>query len=280
MEIPLTFNCNNSCVSCIIDSSLSSARGDISWDEIRQRIDRLPRSLDTVGITGGEPTISPSFFKAMSYLRDARPDILVFLVTNARMFSYHEFAKRFSGIKIQRLRIGAAIYSHDPDMHDSITMTKGSWEQTIAGIRNLISLGIDVELRIIINKINHSSMEETARFIAKSLPKVERVVFINMKYTGNAFRNRSKIFISYRDITPNITKAVDILQDAGIPTRLFHFPLCTLPQRYRDIAKGVTKQMGELSFVKACDSCKARKDCPMIWKSYLVLADEDEFRPV
>lgn len=278
MEIPLTFRCNNNCISCIVDRRLGTM--DVPWPEIKKRIDMLPKSCDTVGITGGEPTITKNFFRTMAYLSKARPDILVFLVTNGRMFSYPEFATKLSGIRIRNLRVGTAIYSHDPEIHDSITMTQGSWKQTIQGIKNLIGLGIRVELRIIVSRLNYSSLEETAKYISENLRWVERIVFINMKYTGNAFRNRKAVFIRYSELIPNVTQAADILLEAGMTVKLFHFPLCTLPEKYRELAKGITKQKAELAFTEACKSCKSRQECPMIWRTYLTLVGDGEFKPI
>ena len=280
MEIPLTFHCNNNCISCIIDNRIVPKKGDLTWTEIKKRIDRLPKPYDTVGIAGGEPTTSKNLFRCLTYIRDTRSDIFIFLVTNGRLFSYPDFAKRISNLGLEKLRVGIALYSHKSDIHDSITRCMGSWEQTTQGINNLLKLGIRPELRIIVSKLNYASMEDTARFIAKNLSGVERVVFINMKYTGNAFRNRKKIFIKYKELVPHITKAVDVLLSAGIETRLFHFPLCTISEEYRELAKGVTKQRGELAFAKACKDCKSRNDCPMIWRTYMILAGEDEFKPI
>jgi His-Xaa-Ser system radical SAM maturase HxsC len=280
MEIPITFRCNNNCISCIIDSRLGSKKGHLPWSEIRQRIDSVPKTCDTVGITGGEPTISSNLFRTISRLSRARPDILVFLVTNGRMFSYPEFARKLSGMGIKNLRVGIAIYSHDPEIHDSITMCDGSWKQTVSGIKNLLGLGIRVELRIIVSKLNFSSLDRTAEFVSRKLKGVERVVFINMKYTGNAFLNRKEIFIRYGELVPHVTRSADILLNAGIDVKLFHFPLCTLPEGYRELAKGVTKQKSELAFVDACKTCSSMQDCPMIWKTYLTLAGDDEFAPI
>ncbi len=278
MEIPLTLVCNNNCISCIRDRSQPS--GHVHWKTIKQCIDRLPKDCHTVGISGGEPTISPNFFRAMSYIRDTRPDTLLFLVSNGRMFSYPEFAERLSNLRIKNFRVGIAIYSHLPSVHDSVTMVKGSWEQTLRGIKALTSLGIRVELRVIVSRLNYASLDETARFISRNLAGVERVVFINMKYTGNALINLKRIFIRYSKLVPHTSRAADTLLNAGIPVKLFHFPLCTLPEGYREIAKGVTKQGPELAFAKACKTCGSRQDCPMIWKSYLNLSGEKEFTPI
>jgi len=280
MDIPLTFLCNNNCISCIIDSKVGIKRGHLSWNEIKHRIDSLPESYDTIGITGGEPTISKDFFRVMSYLKENRPESFIFIVSNGRMFSYPDFTKKFSDLKIKNLRVGIAIYSHNSKIHDSITMSKGSWQQTITGIKNLLKAGIKVELRIIINKINHTSMEDTARFISKNLKGVERAVFINMKYTGNAFRNREKIFVNYKQVVPHTIRAADTLAKNNIDVRLFHFPLCILPKKYRGVAKGITKQVVELTFTEKCSACKSKEDCSMIWKTYIVLVGDEEFKPI
>ncbi len=274
----MTLKCNNNCISCIREFDPRSRH--VHWKTIKQAIDRLPKSCHTIGITGGEPTISPDFFRTLRYVSNIRPNSLLFLVSNGRMFSYPEFAKKLSSLGTKNLRIAIAIYSHRPSVHDSITMSKGSWKQTIEGIKNLIAMGIMVELRIIVSRLNYTSLDETARFISANLSGVERVVFINMKYTGNALNNLKRIFIRYSKLVPHTTRAADTLINAGIPVRLFHFPLCTIPEEYRDIAKGVTKQGPELAFAGICNSCASRHECPMIWKTYLTLAGDKEFNPI
>ncbi len=280
MDIPLTFLCNNNCISCIIDSRLSSMRGQMDWSEIKGRIDRLPDSCDTVGITGGEPTISVHFFRAMKYLREKKPGLMTFLVSNGRMFSYNKFCDRFSSVGLERVRVGIALYSHDPHIHDSITMSPGSCKQTVEGIRNLFKMRIAVELRLIVNRKNYRQLADTADFIKQCLPGVERVVFINMKYTGNAFKNREELFIRYSDIVPHVIRAAETLESSGIETRLFHFPLCTIPERHHEKAMGITKQRAELAYAERCGECSKKEECPMIWKTYLVLAGEKEFSPL
>ena len=94
-------------------------------------------------------------------------------------------------------------------------------------------------------------------------------------------KNRDKLFVRIKDVVPYATKAVDILQENNINVRLFHFPLCTLPEKYREIAKGMTKpELYEFSFAKDCDKCKLKNVCPRIWKTYYVLAGDEEFKPI
>ncbi len=280
VEWPLTFKCNNNCISCIMDSRITEKMGNPTFNQIKRYIDMIPQSCDTIGFTGGEPTLRKEFFEILKYARKTHPESLLFVVSNGRMFKYEWFVKKLVDLDLGNIRIGVAMYSHNPDIHDAITRSKGSFNDTYQGIKNLIKYKVRTELRIIVNKLNYKTIEDTAEFIAGNFRGIERVVFINMKYTGNAFINRDKIFVRYKELVPYVQKAVDILLKHGFETRLFHFPLCTIDKKYWDLAKGVTKQKYELCFLKVCENCKMKDVCPMIWKTYVVLAGEDEFKAI
>ena len=53
-----------------------------------------------------------------------------------------------------------------------------------------------------------------------------------------------------------------------------------MPEKYREIAKGVTKEEEELTFAPQCGKCKLKDVCPRIWKTYAFLAGFDEFEPI
>jgi His-Xaa-Ser system radical SAM maturase HxsC len=247
------------------------------------QVKRVIDAVDPEGslcFTGGEPTLRKELFSILKYTRKKHPDLYIFLVTNGRLFAYESFAKKLADLNLGNFMVGVALYGHKAEIHDKITRAPKSFEQTVKGIRNLIKHNIDVELRIIINKINYRTMPETAAFICDEFEGVRRVVFINMKYTGNAYVNRDKLFVRYKDSNPYVEKAVDTLLEKGIAVRMFHFPFCTIEQKYWEFSKGVTKQSTELMFVKACENCEMREECPRIWKTYYVLAGDEEFKPI
>jgi His-Xaa-Ser system radical SAM maturase HxsC len=246
---------------------------------IKNVIDNV-RSGETLSLTGGEPTIRKEFFKFLKYAKEKDPYMSIFIVSNGRMFYYREFVEKMVSIGLENLKVGIAIYGHNSELHDATTRISGSFEQTIQGIRNLIESNIPVELRIIVNKLNYIYLEDIARYITEDLKGVFRVVFINMKYTGNAYINRNALFVRYKDVVPYTEKAAGILLENGIEVKLFHFPLCIIDKRYWDLAKGVTKQESELMFVEACNECKMKKECPRIWKSYWILAGNKEFNAI
>lgn len=281
VDWPLTFKCNNNCMSCIYNMDMVETLkiGNPSEKSIKKAIDSVGPG-DTLGMTGGEPTIRKDFLKFLEYARSRDPRMNVFLVSNGRMFSYMDFVKKTASVGLENLKIGIAIYGHSPEIHDAVTRVPGSFKQTIKGIKNLIDSGIPVELRVIVNRLNYSSLERMAGYMARNFKGIYRVVFINMKYTGNAYINRKSLFVRYRDVVPHAEKAADILTKNGIDVKLFHFPLCVTGEKYWDMAKGVTKQESELMFIKACEGCRMKNECPRIWKSYWVIAGNSEFKPI
>ncbi len=235
---------------------------------------------ECIAFTGGEPTLSEHLFKLLKYTRQKWPKKHIFIVSNGRRFSEKSYARELAELKLGNFKVGIPIFSHNPKIHDEITRVKGSFDETIKGIKNLVGLGVDVEVRIIVNKMNYQEMSKTAEFIVKNLKGILRVVFINMKYTGNAFINRKKLFVRYSRLAPFIERATDLLLENDFDVKMFHFPLCLIERKYWDLAAGITKQENELVFSKNCRGCSVKEKCPRIWISYLPLAGEKEFKAI
>ncbi|MCX6802457.1 MAG: radical SAM protein [Candidatus Diapherotrites archaeon] len=279
MEWPLTFQCNNDCISCIFDTRQIKNMGAPFTKEIKNTIDNVPAG-ETLCLTGGEPTLRKDFFEIVQYALKKRPNELLFIVSNGRLFSKKRFAEKFKKLSRQNLRIGIPLYSHDPKIHDLITQRKGSWKETVQGIENLAENGVKVELRILMEALNYKDLKETAEFISRKFQNIERIVLINLKYSGNAFINRGDVFVKCSEVAPFVEEVALILMKKGFEVKLFHFPLCTIRSDFWEMAKGTTKNTAELAFAAQCRDCRMKKECPMIWKTYLAIAGGSEFQPI
>jgi len=284
----VTYICNNNCVSCISNRAVLKQKKEPSIEEIKRWVDKIEKNADHIGITGGEPTLRKDLFEILSYIRERHPQHYIFLVTNGRMFCYERYVQKLANLNLNRnetpyfdlFRIGVALYSHIPEIHDLITRVPGSWDQTVQGIKNLTKYNLKVELRIIVNKFNYKILPETAKFIVNEFHNLDRIVFINMAILGNAFINKDKIAIKYSDAVPHVEKAVDILIKNKMNVKTFHFPLCIIKRKYWKIAKGITKEESDLTFVKQCKECVYKNDCARIWKSYPYIMGTSEFHAI
>lgn len=277
--VNLNYICNNNCISCIMENHHTS--GYIPLKIVKKRINQLLRRFNHIEFNGGEPTLDNNLFKVLKYTVLLKPNVEIGLITNSRMFSNMSYIHKIKKLNLNNFKIVTSIYGHDSDLHDAITRTPKSFEQQIKGIKNLIENKIQLELRVIINKLNYKNLDLIAKFISQnfSCDSISRISLVNMKITGSALRN--KMFVTYKtcDAVPYLCKSVTRLVDSGFNVKLLHFPLCTLPNKLRVYARGITAEMSEIEFLSSCKKCVNKKECCGIWKSYLNVFGGEEFKP-
>jgi len=279
-DLPLTFRCNDNCISCINNTAITSHAADPSLEQTKKVIDGLEPEQDYLGISGGEPTLSEEFFQILNYARERHPDLYLFVVTNGRMFAYDDFARKLAKLELGNYRVGVTLYGPDKETHEAITRSQDSFDQTTEGISNLLTYDVPVEVRTIINRLNYKQLPQLAQFVHDNYSGLDRFVFVNMKLTGNAYKNREEVLVRYEEVVPQIKRALPRFKQE-MEVKLYHFPLCTIPQAWWPMAKGVTKdETRELTFVDQCQDCRLRQECPRIWKSYVDLVGADEFTAI
>lgn len=277
---PATFKCNQNCISCILNMSVATKIPDPPLEQVFSIIDKLDPKKDVLEITGGEPTLRNELFEVFDYINKNNPELYTFIVTNGVRLADKNYAKRLLETLPKNYMIGIAMYADYPSLHDFITRMKGSFEYTVKGIKNMLELGLNIEIRYIISRLNYKRLPKFAEFCTKHFKDVKRYILINMKYTGNAYIARKILFVKISDVVPYAIKAVEIFWEKNENVRLYHFPLCILPEKYREIAMGVTKEEEELTFAPQCEKCKLKEKCPRIWKTYANLAGFNEFKPI
>ncbi|MCX5711917.1 MAG: radical SAM protein [Candidatus Omnitrophica bacterium] len=270
--------CNNSCLMCPLDRAFFSNE-EIGAAGILQQIDALPKGADSIGLSGGEPTLNMGLLDIIKHARKSFPDTEISLLTNGRLFSYKDYLNKFLLFSDKNIKFCIPIHGHADWLHDSITQIKDSFSQAILGISNLLASNFTVELRVVINRINYPYLEDIAKFIASSpvLSKVAYVVFIAMEIEGQALKNKKSITARYSDLVPELEKAVDLLLRNNIKVRLYHFPLCVLEPKFWNCSwKSVDPQ--EVCLIKECAGCLQKRSCVGILRSYLKHFGGREFK--
>lgn len=276
--ISLNYDCNNNCVSCIRETGVTP---NPSFDEVKQSISKILSASQHIEFNGGEPTLRKDIFRILKYASSINPDAEIALLTNSRVFSKEENAKRLAGFGIRNLKVITSIYGENSSVHESVTRTKGSFEQQVKGIKNLVNLGISIELRVIINKLNCTHLEKIEGFISDNFEKKDflSVDFVNPKICGQSYVNRNLVIPKISEVVPFLGSATKNLEAKGFNVRLFHFPLCTLPDSFRHLAKGITSEEGTFGFAGKCEQCSVKKMCSGIWRGYTNMFGEGEIKP-
>ncbi|MBD3204150.1 radical SAM protein, partial [Candidatus Woesearchaeota archaeon] len=230
--------CNNNCIMCTVSYPLNKNYRAPKTEDIINEINKY-RNPGSITITGGEPTLRKDIIKILHYINANYPHTKINLITNARLFYYEQFIRKFSPIK--NLKIITELHASEEKLHDKITGSYGSFEQAYAGIKNLLKKGFKVEFRIVISKLNYKDVPGIAGMIAEKFSRVERVVIFPIDIIGNAFKNKQELIVRYSVLRPYVERAADILDDKKIKLKLYHIPYCVISETYHKfVKKGIT----------------------------------------
>ena len=276
-DLKLGFKCQNDCQHCVVADKRQV--GDLTTDEILKLI---PNDVDQVILTGGEPTIRTDFILIIKYLKEEFRVPFVALQTNGRAFKSLEFTK--AAVKyIDHILV--AIHSHVEEIHDRITQRKGSWQETIQGIKNLKKLNANVGSQTIISKYNFKYLPQTFEFIQFKLG----IKNMNLTFphpNGNAFRFFNNVVPTYSEIKPYIDEIIikfkDKLYIEAIPKCYLHPLVSDLKiNEYKDLTGGYDKSnrnqlienynpliMSEHRKSDICKYCIYNNECIGVWKEY------------
>lgn len=265
--IVFTMQCNSNCIMCPC-SEISRKNGVLSSAEsIKELLAYIPQNVRYLTLTGGEPTLLKNdFFEIMQYIKETRSDTHFQLLTNGRAFGDYSFTKRFVECLPNSIELGIPIYGYNETTHDVITQTKGSFKQTVIGVHNLLHYNINVELRIVLTKLNVEYLDKIALYIVKYLQGVRCVNFMGLELMGNAAKNMDKVWLPYNEVFEKSKKALNILIAHGIDVQLYNFPLCSVSKEYWDIcSKSISDY--KIEYDDECVKCSVKELCGGVFDS-------------
>lgn len=268
--------CNNSCIMCttVRTEDKKVKQVSIPKNEIFKMLDSVKKN-ECISITGGEPTIREDLPEIIRFIKKRFPDNELKLLTNGRMLSYLPYCKKMVELGVNTFII--PLHAHNASLHDFIARAKGSFRQAMSGINNLLNFEVHTEIRVVIHGINYPFLPEISELINDEFSNVS-VVFLYFDMIGSAHINRKKLVIPIKKVVPYLEKAIDLMDKKNV--RAYHFPLCLLNERYRDIAKGRTVEERRIMFIKECDVCKMKEDCCGIWRTYSKMEGTGEFKAI
>lgn len=139
IELKLGLVCNNFCKFCMNDEPLKKRRF-VPFEILRQELcDFYKKSYRIVGFLGGEPTLYPKLIE-ITELASKIGYQGIYLVSNGRRYADKNFLEKL--IKAGITRYYVSIHSHKAEIEDFLTSVKGSFQEKIKGISNLVFLEI------------------------------------------------------------------------------------------------------------------------------------------
>lgn len=165
----VTAKCPNRCIHCYLMNSegyKSEIENELSFNECVKIIDDFETMLKAwniqgrINFTGGDPLLKPEIFDLIKYARDK--NISVGILGNAEHLNIKIVSKlKALGIESYQVSIDGMEETHD------ILRKKGSFKQTLKGLKILNQVGVCSEVMFTVSKRNMEELVDVIRLVAR-----------------------------------------------------------------------------------------------------------------
>lgn len=294
----LGFSCNNNCIMCTTKPKGEKYK-DRGTEEIIKDLEKgINQGFKKVEFTGGEPTIREDIQKLLKCAKNLGYQGIA-ISTNGRMLSYNDFTKDL--IKNGLNRINFSLYGHNKELHNAITRTPKTFEQTIQGIKNIQKFpNTTLIVNTVVSRLNYQNLADLGRFLSSL--KVKFFNILDLIPDGYAKDFYETLAVRMNDLALALNNLSSILAKFNLVT-FFDFPLCLFRPEMRNNSrttfitaegrKTTAKQVGykprrfkkeereiysdiHKKRIEICNKCYFFKECGGVWKDYLDLYGKKE----
>jgi His-Xaa-Ser system radical SAM maturase HxsC len=255
----VTERCNNFCLMC----SQPPKEIDDSYiiNDILRMIPLMSTETGAITITGGEPTLlGQSLITIVKTAEKHLPATALYILSNGRAFKEWDFAMALATGGHHDLTICIPVYSDISSIHDYVVQADGAFDDTIRGILNLKSVGVKVEIRVVIHKGTYQRLPDLARFIRRNLVFCDHIALMGLEMTGFTKINLDKLWIDPKDYQPQLREAVELLAQARMAVSIYNHQLCVLdPSLSHFSRKSISDWKNE--YMPECSGCARMSDC-------------------
>jgi len=160
--LEITPRCNLECIHCYADSAPQRPLyGELTTEEwCAVLAEAASLGCRQVQFIGGEPTLHPHLADMVSFAA-SRGYTFIEVFTNATRID-ERLLKLF---KDKCVHVAVSFYSDDPDVHDSITRSAGSFKRTVSNLRRLVSASVPIRAAVIETHENFGHTESARTFL-------------------------------------------------------------------------------------------------------------------
>ncbi|MGE4552301.1 MAG: His-Xaa-Ser system radical SAM maturase HxsC [Desulfovibrionaceae bacterium] len=257
--ILMTERCNCRCLMCPQPPKEDAPGLDETNDRLLQLLPEI--RPDTICITGGEPTLKRTrFLKTLDAITRELPQAAVDILTNGQTFADFEFARAAAECAPARTTFCISLHADTAALHNRITGSTDGFARTLRGIRNLGKLGIPVEIRFVLMRLNHDRVAEFARFVGQNFPFVVHVALMGLEMTGKALENEAQVWVEPAEYAGSLRIAIQELRRRNVPASIYNVPLCLLDRRVWPAARQSISAWKN-GYLPACESCQGKTFC-------------------
>jgi uncharacterized radical SAM superfamily Fe-S cluster-containing enzyme len=186
LTVDLTNRCNMMCDPCFMDANQVGFVHELGWDEVQRILDDSlsvrPRRQMSVQFSGGEPTLSPHFLRAIKYAKSIGYFCVQSATNGIRFAQERQFAHAAAdaGLRVAYLQFDGV--GEQANAHRKVG---NLFEVKLRAIENLHAAGVDVVLVVtVVRGVNDNQVGQVVRFAIENADKITVVSFQPVSFTG------------------------------------------------------------------------------------------------
>ena len=186
LTIDLTNRCNMMCNPCFMDANQVGYVHELEWEDVQKLLDDAvsikPRRQLSVQFSGGEPTLSPHFLRAVRYARELGYFSVQCATNGVRFAQDADFARQAAeaGLRFAYLQFDGV--GNENNQHRKVG---NLYDVKLRAIENLHRHGVDITLvTTIVNGVNNDQVGDILQFAIENIDKINAVAFQPVSFTG------------------------------------------------------------------------------------------------
>lgn len=249
---------------------------DKGTENLKKEITAVRKKFDFINLMGQEPTLRKDILELISFAGELGFR-QVGVTTNGRMLAYPDFTEKLVRRGLDQAVITVA--GHNARLHDSHTGARGSFEQTLAGIKNFIfqqgrKKNLSLVLNVMVTGRNYKSLAAIVDFYVALGAREINIGHI-LPFNKKIIASRGCV-ARMKDVVPYLIRIQD-KHGAAARFLFVEYPPCVLPEGYRHLSFPCLEESPQKIRLTLCSGCVYRAKCQGIHKYYLDLYGEKEF---
>jgi len=276
LTVDLTNRCNMMCNPCFMDANQVGYVHEPSWEDIQAILDRAvsfkPRRQSIVLLSGGEPTLSPHFFEAISYAKKVGFYRVIAATNGIKFAQSEEYTRKAVEAGLHGAYLQFDGVSEDLNAHRGVG---NLFEVKLQAIENMAKAGIKVTLvTTIVNGINNHGIGAIVDFAIRNIDKVHTIAFQPVSFTGRDEDIDDELRYAQRYTLSQMTEDLQSQMKANWEPMRDWYPLSTYSAftSVMDLLQGADAQFG-------WSACNCHPNCG-IFSLLVVNPETGEWAPL
>jgi MoaA/NifB/PqqE/SkfB family radical SAM enzyme len=175
-------------------------------------------------MTGGEGTLRYDFLDLVSFAKDTLHFENISVITNGSRFCDERFAEEAIRRGVDDVIV--SIHGHDPALHDHLVDRKGSFDEVVLAVRNILKFGASCRSNTVVNNFNFKHSSDIANTLYGF--GIKRINYILFSPLDEATATQKNLWVRYSDAAPFIKQMIDRFSDKFEAISIKVIPFCFL----------------------------------------------------